>query len=52
MLRSIHIRGEDSEWDKIEFIKIDCLAVIAISLIVIAWRMGNVVNNLDELIVK
>ncbi|WP_338788233.1 hypothetical protein [Metabacillus sp. FJAT-53654] len=38
--------------DKLELIKVGSLAVIAISLAVIAWRMGKVVSYLFDIAMK
>ncbi|WP_268788376.1 hypothetical protein [Rossellomorea vietnamensis] len=40
------------EKDNLELIKVGSLAVIAISLAVIAWRMGDVVNYLYDIALK
>ncbi|WP_268874500.1 hypothetical protein [Rossellomorea aquimaris] len=37
------------EKDTLELIKVGSLAVIAISLAIIAWRMGDVVNYLYDI---
>ncbi|WP_256503919.1 hypothetical protein [Rossellomorea sp. KS-H15a] len=38
--------------DTIELIKVGSLVVIAISMAVIAWRMGDVVNYLYDIALK
>jgi hypothetical protein len=40
------------EKDTVELIKVGSLAVIAISLAIIAWRMGDVVNYLYDIALK
>jgi uncharacterized membrane protein YqgA involved in biofilm formation len=36
--------------EQIDVIKVGCLAIIAISLGIIAWRMGKVINLLHDLV--
>jgi hypothetical protein len=40
------------EKDTLELIKVGSLTVIAISLAIIAWRMGDVVNYLYDIALK
>lgn len=40
------------EKDSVELIKVGSLVVIAISMAVIAWRMGDVVNYLYDIALK
>lgn len=40
------------EKNTLELIKVGSLAVIAISLAIIAWRMGDVVNYLYDIALK
>jgi hypothetical protein len=40
------------EKDQLELIKVGSLAVIAISLAIIAWRMGDVVKYLYDIALK
>jgi hypothetical protein len=36
--------------EQLEVIKVGCLAVIAVSLAIIAWKMGKVVNYLYDIV--
>jgi uncharacterized membrane protein YqgA involved in biofilm formation len=38
--------------DQLEVLKVGSLAIIAISLAIIAWKMGKVVNLLHDLVMR
>lgn len=41
----------DVNKDQFEVIKVGSLVIIAISLVVIAWKMGKLVNLLHDLVI-